>query len=78
MLSERQSSCQAGNHALQVSVYDGGILREPIGHEQVQGCLDQTIGVYRAVDASDGFHGRSVRDVGSWLHSWGEVKVPKL
>ena len=53
-----------------------GILREPVGHEQVQGFVDRVPSVYGAVDASDGFHARSIRDMGTYLHSWGEVKLP--
>lgn len=53
-----------------------GILREPVGHEQVQGFVDRVPTVYEAADTSDGFHGRSIRDLGTYLHSWGEVKLP--
>lgn len=53
-----------------------GILREPVGHEQVQGFVDRTPSVYQSADGSDGFHGRSIREMGTWLHSWGEVKLP--
>jgi len=53
-----------------------GILREPVGHEQVRGFMERTPSVYQSVDASDGFHGRSIREMGTWLHSWGEVKLP--
>ena len=34
-----------------------GILREPVGHEQVQGFLDRVSGVYQSADLSDGFAG---------------------
>jgi hypothetical protein len=53
-----------------------GILREAVGHSQVQGFVDRIPGVYGAADSSDGFHARSIRDVGTWLHSWGEVRLP--
>jgi len=53
-----------------------GILREAVGHSQVQGFVDRVSGVYGAADASDGFHARSIRDVGTWLHSWGPVELP--
>jgi hypothetical protein len=53
-----------------------GILREPVGQAQVQGFIDRIPNVYQAVDTSDGFHARSIRDVGTWLHSWGEVELP--
>ena len=53
-----------------------GILREPVGHEQVQGFVDRVPGVYQSADNSDGFHGMSIRDVGTWLHSWGQITLP--
>ncbi|MBS1800350.1 MAG: DUF3291 domain-containing protein [Acidobacteria bacterium] len=51
-------------------------MREPAGHAQVQGFVDRVPNVYRAADTSDGFHARSIRDVGTWLHSWGEIELP--
>jgi hypothetical protein len=53
-----------------------GILREPVGHEQVQGFVDRVPPVYGSADLSDGFHARSIRDMGTYLHSWGDVKLP--
>jgi hypothetical protein len=53
-----------------------GILREAVGHAQVQGFVDRLGDVYVAAEASDGFHDRSIRDVGTWLHSWGPVVLP--
>lgn len=53
-----------------------GVLREAVGHAQVQGFVDRIGGVYGAAEASDGFHDRSIRDVGTWLHSWGPVELP--
>jgi Domain of unknown function (DUF3291) len=53
-----------------------GILRAPVGDAQVQGFVDRVPQVYAAADKSDGFHARSIRDVGTWLHSWGEVELP--
>jgi hypothetical protein len=53
-----------------------GIMREPYGHTQVQGFLDRVPAVYNSADSSDGFHGRSIRDLGTWLHSWGEITLP--
>ena len=38
-----------------------GILRESVGHEQVQGFVDRIPNVYQAADTSDGFHARSIR-----------------
>jgi len=51
-----------------------GILREPVGHEQVQGFVDRVPSVYQSADESHGFHARSIRDQGTYLHSWGEVR----
>ena len=53
-----------------------GILREPVGHEQVQGFIDRVPSVYHSADTSHGFHARSIRDLGTYLQSWGEVKLP--
>lgn len=53
-----------------------GVMREAVGHAQVQGFVDRVPGVYQAADTSDGFHARSIRDVGTWLHSWGEIELP--
>jgi hypothetical protein len=53
-----------------------GILREPVGHSKVQGFVDRLPGVYEAADNSDGFHGRSIRDVETWLHTWGKIELP--
>ena len=53
-----------------------GILREPVGHERVQGFVDRVPSVYQSADASRGFQARSIRDLGTYLHSWGEVKLP--
>jgi hypothetical protein len=53
-----------------------GILCEPVGHEQVQGFMDRLPSVYDSAHTSDGFHARSIRDVGTWLHSWGEITLP--
>jgi len=35
-----------------------GILREPVGHEQVQDFVDRVSVVYQWADLSDGFHAR--------------------
>ena len=53
------------------------VLHETIGKPRVQGFVDRLSIVYAAADASAGFQARSVRDVGTWKHSWGEVVVPK-
>jgi hypothetical protein len=53
-----------------------GVLRDQIGTPCVQGFVDRVPSVYSAVDQSDGFHSRSIRDVNTWKHSWGEVVPP--
>ena len=53
-----------------------GILRQPFGHAEVQGFVDRVPGVYGAVDASEGFHEMSVRDLNTYLHSWGDTSLP--
>ena len=54
-----------------------GIMHEPVGHPRTQGFLDRVPGVYAAADASAGFHSRSIRDVSTWKHSWGDPVVPQ-
>ena len=68
--------CYIFRHAPKLAFMTVGILRESFGHAQVQGFVDRIPKVYRAADTSDGFHARSIRDVGTWLHSWGEVELP--
>lgn len=53
-----------------------GLLHEPIGKPRVQGFVDRIPGVYVEADRSDGFQARSIRDVDTWKHSWGEVVPP--
>ena len=53
-----------------------GILRKPFGHADVQGFVDRIPGVYAQMDASQGFHARSIRDLGTYLHSWGDTTLP--
>jgi hypothetical protein len=53
-----------------------GILHEPVGTPRVQGFVDRISSVYSAADQSDGFNARSIRDVNTWKHSWGEVVPP--
>lgn len=53
-----------------------GVLHEPVGHPRVQGFVDRLPAVYAAADASAGFQARSIRDVVTWKHSWGEVVPP--
>ena len=52
------------------------ILRQPFGHAEVQGFVDRVPGVYGAVDASEGFPSMSVRDLNTYLHSWGDTSLP--
>jgi hypothetical protein len=54
-----------------------GILRKPFGHADVQGFVERVPGVYGVADASDGFHARSIRDLNTYLHSWGDTALPK-
>jgi hypothetical protein len=53
-----------------------GILHEPIGHARVQGFLDRVANVYGAANGTEGFRARSIRDLATWKHSWGEVVPP--
>ena len=54
-----------------------GVFHEPIGHPRVQGFVDRLASVYAAAESSSGFRARSVRDVTTWTHSWGEMVIPK-
>jgi hypothetical protein len=53
-----------------------GVLLEPVGHPTVQGFVDRVPPVYEAADKSEGFLDRSIRDVVTWKHSWGDVVRP--
>src|SRR5207248_4765464 len=53
-----------------------GILHEAVGSPRVQGFVDRVPSVYDAADGSDGFDSRSIRDLNTWLHSWGQVVLP--
>jgi len=53
-----------------------GVLHDQVGAPRVQGFVDRIPAVYAAADASDGFQDRSIRDVATWKHSWGEVVPP--
>lgn len=59
-----------------LAFYTVGIMHEPVGYERIQGFVDRVPGVYAAADASAGFQSRSIRDVESWKHSWGDPVVP--
>lgn len=54
-----------------------GVLHEPVGNPRVQGFVDRVASVYAAADGSAGFLARSIRDVDTWKHSWGEIVLPK-
>jgi hypothetical protein len=53
-----------------------GVLHDQVGTPRVQGFVDRIPSVYGAADHSDGFNARSIRDVNTWKHSWGEVVPP--
>lgn len=53
-----------------------GILRAPFGQAEVQGFVDRVPGVYQAMDTCEGFHARSIRDLNTYLHSWGDTTLP--
>lgn len=54
-----------------------GVLHEVVGNPRVQGFVDRLGDVYQAADTSAGFQARSIRDVNTWAHSWGEMVLPK-
>jgi hypothetical protein len=54
-----------------------GVLRAPVGDSLVQGFVDRIADVYNAAEGSAGFFDRSVRNVETWEHSWGQVIAPK-
>jgi len=54
-----------------------GVFHEAVGSPRVQGFIDRIPSVYGAADRSDGFDSRSIRDVDTWLHSWGPVVLPQ-
>lgn len=53
-----------------------GVLHDQVGTPRAQGFVDRIPSVYTAADYSDGFNSRSIRDVNTWKHSWGEVVPP--
>ena len=52
-------------------------MHESVHHERLKGFLERTPGVYATADASAGFHSRSIRDLKTWKHSWGELVAPQ-
>jgi len=53
-----------------------GLLHEEIYSPRSKGFLDRLPEVYTAADHSDGFDSRSIRDLATYKHSWGEVIPP--
>src|SRR5512133_2707028 len=53
-----------------------GVFHHSATDPSAQGFIDRIPAVYAAADASDGFQARSIRDVATWKHSWGEVIPP--
>ena len=70
------TACYIPRHALQVGIDDGGNLCVSLSVTQVQGFVDRVPNVYHSADTSDGFHASFIRDLGTWLHSWGQVELP--
>ncbi len=54
-----------------------GVLKQPVGHPEVQGFMDRLAANYAAAESSAGFFARSIRDVNTWEHSWGPVIRPR-
>jgi hypothetical protein len=54
-----------------------GVLKQPVGHPEVQGFVDRLAANYAAAEGSAGFFARSIRDVKTWEHSWGPVIRPQ-
>lgn len=54
-----------------------GVMHAPVGTDVVQGFVDRIADVYAAADGSAGFFARSIRDVHTWEHSWGPMRLPQ-
>lgn len=54
-----------------------GVLHEPLSHARSQGFVERVPSVYAAADRCDGFVARSIRDVQTFEHSWGPVRIPR-
>jgi len=54
-----------------------GVLKQPVGHPEVQGFVDRLEANYAAAEGSAGFFARSIRDINTWEHSWGPVIRPR-
>lgn len=77
LAQDRKIRCKVNAMAKKLAFMTLGILHEPVGHPKVQGFVDRVPAVYDAADSSDGFIGRSERNVETWRHSWGPVLSPK-
>jgi hypothetical protein len=60
-----------------IAFFTYGVLKQPIGHPEVQGFIDRIESVYGAAEGSLGFFARSERNVQTWEHSWGPVLAPQ-
>src|SRR5689334_13115326 len=60
-----------------IAFFTYGVLKQPIGHPEVQGFIDRVESVYGAAEGSLGFFARSERNVQTWEHSWGPVIAPQ-
>lgn len=54
-----------------------GVLHETLSHPRSQGFVERLPSVYGAADRSDGFVARSIRDMQTYEHSWGPVRIPR-
>lgn len=61
-----------------VAFYTFGILREAVGHPQVQGFFDSLSSNFGAAEQSDGFIDRARFDPESGLFNWGDMVSPKF
>lgn len=54
-----------------------GVLKQPMGHPEIQGFIDRLSAVFGSADGSPGFIARSGRDsLDAESESWGEFVVP--
>ena len=60
-----------------IAFFTYGVLKQPIGHPEVQGFVDRVESVYGAAEGSLGFFARSERNIQTWEHSWGPVLAPR-
>ncbi|MEP6755535.1 MAG: DUF3291 domain-containing protein [Chthonomonadales bacterium] len=55
-----------------------GVLIEPSNHPQSKGFVDRIEETYAEAEGCEGFIDRSVRDIKTWTHSWGEQVCPNF